>query len=59
MARIRYLGPKNVGDIGKVRGETGAGYFECVEILENQEKMFSRLCDAHNRWDGKDILLER
>lgn len=55
--RIRYIGPKKEEDIEKTRNEAGAGYFECVEILENQEKMFSRLCEAHQNWDGKTILL--
>ncbi|MCL1805829.1 MAG: VOC family protein [Clostridiales bacterium] len=55
--RIRYIGPKSVGDIEKTRAEAGAGYFECVEVLENQEKMFSRLCEAHRLWDGKTVIL--
>lgn len=57
--RIRYIGPKNVEDIVKTRNEAGAGYFECVEVLENQEKMFSRLCEAYQHWDGKTIELGR
>ncbi|MDR0468914.1 MAG: VOC family protein [Peptococcaceae bacterium] len=57
--RIRYLGPKNIDDIEKTRNEAGAGYFECVEVLENQEKMFSRLCEAAVHWDGKTVLLNR
>jgi len=55
--RIRYIGPKNIEDIEKTRNEAGAGYFECVEVLENQEKMFSRLCEAARQWDGKTITL--
>ena len=57
--RIRYIGPKNEDDIIKVRNETGVGYFECVEVLENQERMFAHLCEAALHWDGKTILLSR
>jgi extradiol dioxygenase family protein len=57
--RIRYIGPGSVDDIVKTRSETGVGYFESVEVLENQEKMFSRLCEAHRHWDGQTLLLER
>ena len=57
--RIRYLGPKSESDIVALRNETGAAYFECVEVLEAQEKMFSSLCEAYRQWDGKTMELAR
>ena len=57
--RIRYIGPKREEEIEKTRNETGVGYFECVEIRENQENFFSSLIEAARNWDGKTLLLNR
>ena len=57
--RIRYIGPKTPEGIEKLRNETGVGYFECVEILEKEEAMFTGMYEAALNWDGKTLLRER
>jgi len=57
--RIRYMGPKGEDALEKLRNETGVCYYECVEVLENQVSMFSRLAEAYRQWDGKEIILPR
>ena len=57
--RIRYIGPKGESAIEKLRNETGAGYFECVEVLSSEEAFFKGMYEAALNWDGKTLLRAR
>ena len=57
--RIRYIGPKTEAGLEKLRNETGVCYFECVEVMPNQEEFFTAMYEASLNWDGKTLLRPR
>ena len=57
--RIRYIGPKGEVAMEKLRRESGVCYFECVEITDGEEEMFTSMYNASVNWDGKTLLRTR
>jgi len=57
--RIRYLGLKGEEAMERMRNEAGVCYFECVEVLESEEKFFTSMYEASLNWDGKTLFRER
>jgi hypothetical protein len=58
-ARIRYIAPKDPAAAVNMVHETGVGYFECVEMVEEEEGFFGGICEAAANWDGKTISINR
>lgn len=55
--RIRYLAPKDVAALEKLRNETGVSYVELIEMLEDNEASFADMVEASLNWDGKTVFL--
>ena len=55
-AQIHYIAPRGENAMEKMRISLGAGYLECVEVLESTEEFFTDIKHAASEWDGKTII---